>query len=228
MSAKQAPPLVAGQLQKLVGDIRRRVPTVPTAAQRFVMVRDVMIFCVAFNTMKRGFELSVALASQVLQMSRGEGFIFNFLFSKLLRESSQTVVVRRNVECREICAVAAMVECRQAATSMQWALAEDSGFCFPSVLESGDKGKLALAPAQLTSNRQAHLRAEHKRYSRHSFRVGAAASHHMDGTAMDVLLEYVGWRSVAVASRYVGMTASASAPNGTERSRDTAFIQADA
>ena len=95
-------------------------------------------------------------------------------------------------------------------------------------LESGDKGKLALAPAQLTSNRQAHLRAEHKRYSRHSFRVGAAANHHMDGTAMDVLLEYVGWRSVAVASRYVGMTASASAPNGTERSRDTAFIQADA
>ena len=112
MSAKQAPPLVAGQLQKLVGDIRRRVPTVPTAAQRFVMVRDVMIFCVAFNTMKRGFELSVALASQVLQMSRGEVFIFNFLFSKMLRESSQTVVVRRNVECREICAVAAMVECR--------------------------------------------------------------------------------------------------------------------
>ena len=68
------------------------------------MVRDVAIFCVAFHAMKRGFELSVAVASQVLQMSRGEGFIFNLFFGKTLRESSQAVVVRRSVECREICA----------------------------------------------------------------------------------------------------------------------------
>ena len=119
VSVQQAPPLVKGQLQKLVGNMLRRVPTLPTAAERFAMVRDVAIFCVAFHTMKRGFELSVALASQVLQMSRGEGFIFNFLFGKTLRESSQAVVVRRNVECRDICAVAAMVEYQQAATSMQ-------------------------------------------------------------------------------------------------------------
>ena len=67
---------------------------------------------------------------------------------------------------------------------------------------------------------------EHKRYTLNSFGVGGAAGHHMDGTAMDVLMEYVGRRSVAVASRYVG--ASASASNGTKRLRDTAFIQADA
>ena len=44
---------------------------------------------------------------------------------------------------------------------------------------------------------------------------------------MDVVMEYVGRRSASVASRYVGMTASASASNGTKRSWDTAFIQAD-
>ena len=67
-----------------------------------------------------------------------------------------------------------------------------------------------------------------KRYTLHSSRVGAAASHHMDGTAIDVLMENVGWRSSAAASRYGGVTASASASNGTKRSRDTAFTQADA
>ena len=30
-----------------------------------------------------------------------------------------------------------------------------------------------------------------KRYTMRSFRVGGAASHHMDGTAMDVLMEYM-------------------------------------
>ena len=68
---------------------------------------------------------------------------------------------------------------------------------------------------------------EYKRYTMHSFRVGGAASHSMDGTAMEVLMEYVGWKSAAVARRYVGVTASAAAA-GVKRSRETAFIEADA
>lgn len=56
--------------------------------------------------MKHGFELSVAAASQVLQPLGGEGLIFNFLFRKTLRSSSQAVVVTNNLDCLEICAVA--------------------------------------------------------------------------------------------------------------------------
>ena len=37
--------------------------------------------------MKRGFELSVAVAAQVLQMSGGEGFIFNPLLGKTMHET---------------------------------------------------------------------------------------------------------------------------------------------
>ena len=77
-----------------------------------------------FHTIKRGFELSVAVALQVLQMAGGEGSTFNFLFGKPLRSSSQAVVVRNNLDSREICAVAAVVEYQQAAESMQLSLAE--------------------------------------------------------------------------------------------------------
>lgn len=52
-----------------------------------------------------------------------------------------------------------MVECRQAAMSMQWALGEGSGFLFPSVLNTEAEGNLAPMPAQMTSNPQTHLRA---------------------------------------------------------------------
>ena len=45
---------------------------------------------------------------------------------------------------------------------------------------------------------------------------------------MDVLLEYVGWKSAAVAGSYVGVTASAAGSRGAKRSRDSAFIDADA
>ena len=100
VGVKQAPQLVAVQLRELVRDMRRRAQTLRTAAERIAMTRDVAIFCVAFHTMKRGFELSVAVASQVLQMSGGESFIFNFLFGKTLRNSSQAVVVKKNLDCR--------------------------------------------------------------------------------------------------------------------------------
>ena len=49
----------------------------------------------------------------------------------------------------------------------------------------------------------------------------------MDGTAMDVIMGYLGWKSAAVARRYVGVTASAAAA-GVKRSRETAFIEAGA
>ena len=140
------------------------------------------------------------------------------------------VVVKKNLDFREICAVAAMVEYQQAAESMQWSLARGSGFLFPSVLEGGEKGYVALTAVQMTTSLQAHLRAagmEYKRCTMHSFRVGGAASHNMDGTAMDVIMGYVGWKSAAVARRYVGVTASAAAA-GVKRSRETAFIEAGA
>lgn len=82
----------------------------------------------------------------------------------------------------------------------------------------------------MTSNLQTRLRAasmEDKRYTMPSFRVGGPASRSMHGTAMDALMEYVGWKSVAVARRNVGITMSAAA-TGVKRSRATAFIQADA
>ena len=47
----------------------------------------------------------------------------------------------------------------------------------------------------------------------------------MDATAMDVLMEYVGWRSSTVASRFVEVAESAAASRRTKRSRATAFIR---
>ena len=113
---------------------------------------------------------------------------------------------------------------------MQWSLAEGSGFLFPSVPEGGEKGELALTPAQMTTNLQTHLQAagmENERYAMHFFRVSGAASHSMDGTTTDVLMGYVGWKSATVARRSVEVTASTAAA-GVKRSRGSAFIEADA
>jgi len=82
---KQAPPLLAVDVQKLVSDMRRRRDRMQTAADRFALTRDTILFCVAAHTMQRGNELSIALAAQAMQMDAGQGFIMNLLFCKTLR-----------------------------------------------------------------------------------------------------------------------------------------------
>lgn len=82
----------------------------PTAAEHFAMERDVAIVCVAFHTMKREFELWVAVAAQVSQIPGGDGVHFQPLVREYAAKIIQTVVVKMNADCRDICAVAAMVD----------------------------------------------------------------------------------------------------------------------
>ena len=52
-----------------------------------------------------------------------------------------------------------MVEYQQAVESVQSSLAKGPGLLFPSVLEGGEKGDVALTAVQMTTSLQAHLRA---------------------------------------------------------------------
>ena len=56
---------------------------------------------------------------------------------------------------------------------MQWSLAEGSRFLFPSVLDGGEKGELALTPTQMTTILQTHQAPgmEDKRYTMHPFEL---------------------------------------------------------
>ena len=73
---------MAVQLRDLVYDMRRRKQSLPTAAERIALIRDVVIFCVTPYTGKCGVKVSVAVASQLLQMTGSEGLIFTSIFGK--------------------------------------------------------------------------------------------------------------------------------------------------
>lgn len=77
-----------------------------------------------------------------------------------------------------------------------YSLEKGAGFLFPTVKNDGTRGALAMTPAQTTTNLQAYLREAgmvDQRYTLHSFRVEGPASHNMDGTAIDALMEAPLW-----------------------------------
>ena len=222
---------MAIQLRDLMPDTRRRqtyadahtcCPQRQNASQGFETWQNV---CVVFDKMKDGFR--AVDSGCVTGDTYDGGGVFPFI-SCSERRRAVAVGVKKSLDCRESCAVAAAVEYRQAVESKQLSPAEGSGFLLPSVLECVKK-KLAMTPAQMTTNSQTRFRGasmEDKRYTMRSFRVEGAANQSMDGTAMDALKGYVGWKSVTVARRYVRVTSPAAA--GVTRSLETTFIETDA
>ena len=116
----------------------------------------------ATQTMKHGFELSVAVATQVLQASGGRGINFQLpLWDNAAGILPNGSGERKHRLSRKNCSVTAMIEYREAAASMQCALAcWISGFLLPSFLQNRYEGSLALTPAQIISNLQTDWRAE--------------------------------------------------------------------
>ena len=61
--------------------------------ERIIITRDVALFSLAMYSMRRGSDLSFRLAAQILRLPEARWFIFNFVFGKTLRASSEAVVV---------------------------------------------------------------------------------------------------------------------------------------
>ena len=155
---KQATPLVAVQLRGLLRDVRRRARTLPTAAERIAMIQARGHILRGFPHNEGRFRTNGSGGVTGAAYGGGRGVHFQLLVRKDVAKLLPSGC-RKNLDCREICAVAAVVEYQKGAESMQWPLAAGSGFLFPSILEGGDKGDLALTPAQMTANLQTHLRA---------------------------------------------------------------------
>ena len=72
---------------------RLRAQVAASLAERISLTRDTALFSSALCSMRRGYDLSFTLGSQIPKLPKSRGVIFNFQFGKTLRASSEAVVV---------------------------------------------------------------------------------------------------------------------------------------
>ena len=152
-----------------------------------------------------------------------------------LRQSSQVAVVRENIDCRENSAVTAAVEYRQAAEHMQWALTRQGVRVpvnqFPSVLrrrrEEGGTGIDAGADDHQPPDPSAGGWGISGRRCTPSEREGRRVITWTVRPQTFLRNTWSGSPQPSHADTYVGATASAAAA-GVKRSRETAFVEANA
>ena len=90
--------------------------------------------------MRRGFDLSFTLGSQVLRLPESAGLVFNFHFGKTLRKSVEAVVVLADAENPQTCAFRGVTEYISAALAIGWDLT--SSYLFPMVELNGVRGTM--------------------------------------------------------------------------------------
>ena len=89
----QAAPTLSHTLTQLFQSARVRAQLAELLSQRIATTRNIALFSLAFYSMRRGFDVSFTLGSQVLQLPASAGLVLNFHFGKTLQQSMEAVVV---------------------------------------------------------------------------------------------------------------------------------------
>ena len=126
---EQAAPLLTHDFARLLQDLRQRAQSESLKATRIEITRDIALFSLAFDSMRRGYDPPFTLDSQVMRLSESAGLIFNFLFGKTWRRSTEVVVVLADKECPQVCAFRAVAEYISAVKKL-W-LGFDKGLLIP-------------------------------------------------------------------------------------------------
>ena len=147
VAVNQAAPMLEHTLIDLLSDMRSRVKVTASLTERISLTRDIALFSLAFYSMRRGYDLSFTLGSQILKLPNSRSLIFNFQFGKMLRASSEAVVVLADRDCPAVCAFRAVMAYISAAQRMVWDLT--TGHLFPVVTAGGDRGNLPLPAARM-------------------------------------------------------------------------------
>ena len=182
VAVKQAPAVLTSHLHTIVSPLRARPQCTSDPYTRVVLARDLALFTVAFETTKRGDELSRTLIQRIRRLPNLSGFLFNFQWGKTMRDGADHLIsVAYNDECLASCPVTAVEQLAAIGSARGWDITR--GYLFPSTSRDAEagapiRGKVPMSAVEMTHALKSHARAagEKADFSMHSFRLGGSNS----------------------------------------------------
>ena len=132
VAVKQAPAVLLSHLHTIVSPLRARLQCTSDPYTRVVLARDLALFTVAFETTKRGDELSRTLIQRILRLPNLSGFLFDFQWGKTMRDRADHLIsVAYNHECLATCPVTAVEPLVAIGSAIDWDMTRR--YLFPSM-----------------------------------------------------------------------------------------------
>lgn len=193
VTPKQALPFFVDKLTQLCLHLDRKLQDTSEAISRFRIARDQAYFKAAFFSGDRPGDLGQVKAPEILRFPNDDGFLFNHVWGKTLRDGDENVFgIRRNSQ-EVICPIRGIETYIDIARQLGIHLT--TGYLFrPTTPDLGVKDApftSSAAEARLKSYLQ-EMNADEGE-TLHGFRSGCAITLALSGAELTEIMDHVGW-----------------------------------
>ena len=170
-------------------------------ASLFVFARDVDVFSGA-----RCGDLTFVKTQEILRFPENDGFLFNHVWGKTLRNGASNVFGIRRHSNRKLCPVRAIELYVAMCSKLNIDLSR--GYLFRPTTPQGHISSNQLSVSAMRSRLQQYLveAGIYEGESLHSFRAGSAITLALSGSQLSDIMSHVGWKSEATANHYLKLS----------------------
>ena len=121
VKVSQAPAMLHSHLTAIIAHMTLHIRCTQDPYDRVVFARDIALFTVAFNTLKRGDGLRRTLIQRILRLPNECGFLFNFQWGKTMRDGADHLMtVEQDTKPMTTCPIRAVEQYIAVGTALGW------------------------------------------------------------------------------------------------------------
>ena len=203
VTPKQATPFFVSKLTQLAEHLQTALHNAKTNLDRFILARDYAYFTTTFFSGDRPGDLGQLKVPGILRFPNDDGFLFNHVWGKTLRDGDQNVFgIRRNPHT-VICPISAIERYIEVARQMGVDLTR--GFLFRPTTPSKGIQDSPFTSSAAEARLKVYLQQMNADAGEtlHGFRSGCAITLALTGADLSEIMDHVGWNRRHTALYYL-------------------------
>ena len=209
VEASQAPEMLHSHRTAIIAHMTPHIRCTQDPYDRVVFARNIALFTVAFNTLKRGDGLSRTLIQRILRLPNECDFLFNFQWGKTIRDDADHLMtVEYDTKRMTTCPIRAVEQYIAVGTALGWNMTQ--GYLFPRISRRPNtgasiRGKTPISAPDMTKalKEPARNAGERTAFTMHSFRSGGALTRAVAGEDLPTVMQRAFWKKLSTAWRYL-------------------------
>ena len=209
VEVSQAPAMLHSHLTAIIAHMIFHIRCTQDPYDRVVIARDIALFTVAFNTLKRGDGLSRTLIQRILRLPNERGLLFNFQWGKTMRDGADHLMtVEYDTKRMPTCPIRAAEQYIAVGTALGWNITQ--GHLFPRISRrprtgAPIRGKTPISAPDMKKALKVHARnaGDRTAFTMHSFRSGGALTRALAGEDLPTVMRCAFWKKPSTAWGYL-------------------------
>ena len=227
VEASQAPAMLHSHLTATIVHMTPHIRCTQDPYYRVVSARNIALFTVAHNTLKRGDGLSRTPTQRILWLPNQCDLLINFQWGKTMRNGADHLMtVEYDTKRMTTCPIRAVEQYIAVGTALGWNMTQ--GYLFPRISRRPNtgapiRGKTPISAPDMTKALKVHARnaGERTAFTMHYFKSGGALTRDLERENLPTVMQRAFWKKLSTAWRYLRLTEEVLIPGSVGNSMIT-------